>query len=259
MKINRIILVFLLLVCQITFGQTMHEKLLHGKITADSVSVNGIKVLNLRNEKTAVTSHEGEFYIFAKVNDVLVFSALNLESYRLEIGTSLIMSELLSIKMFPKVTKLREVIVNKNQFSVLSLGIVTKAPVNYSPAERKLQTAGDFKPIMLLGLLGGAMPLDPLINKINGRTKKLKKLVVLEKKEMNIKLISELYDDEYFTNRLGIATEYVNGFKYYIVENDSFLKVLESKNKEKVSFYLVSLAQDYKALLNEESRTDLNK
>jgi hypothetical protein len=35
---------------------------------------------------------------------------------------------------------------------------------------------------MLLGLLGGSMPLDPLINKINGRTKRLKKLVVLEAK-----------------------------------------------------------------------------
>jgi hypothetical protein len=28
---------------------------------------------------------------------------------------------------------------------------------------------------MLLGLIGGSMPLDPLINKINGRTKRLKK------------------------------------------------------------------------------------
>jgi hypothetical protein len=31
------------------------------------------------------------------------------------------------------------------------------------------------------------MPLDPLINKINGRTKRLKK--ILEKKELNIKYL----------------------------------------------------------------------
>ena len=258
MKISRVILV-LLVMCQITFGQTTHEKLVHGKITADSVSVNGIKVLNLVNQKTTFTSKDGEFFILAKASDVLVFSAVNLESNRLEIGYSEVMSELLSIKMFAKITKLSEVIVHKNQFSVLSLGIVNKAPVKYSPAERKLQTAGDFKPIMLLGLLAGSMELDPLINKINGRTKKLKKLVVLEKKERNVKLISELYDDEYFTNRLGIAAEYVNGFIYYVVENDNFLEVLEAKNKEKTSFYLVSLAQKYKALLNEESPIGFKK
>jgi hypothetical protein len=33
------------------------------------------------------------------------------------------------------------------------------------------------------------MPLDPLINKINGRTKRLKKEVILEKKELNIKYL----------------------------------------------------------------------
>ncbi|WAC01499.1 hypothetical protein N7U66_16040 [Lacinutrix neustonica] len=33
-------------------------------------------------------------------------------------------------------------------------------------SERQLQTAGDFKPIMLLGLLAGSMPFDPLLNAI---------------------------------------------------------------------------------------------
>lgn len=257
MKTNRIICAFLFLISQINFGQPIVEKVLRGEITADSVSVNGINVLNLRNEKSVLTNKEGLFFILAKANDVLVFTAVNLEPYRLEIGARELVSGLLSVKMFPKITALKEVIVNKNDISVLSLGIVTKEPIRYSAAERKLRTAGDFKPIMLLGLLGGSMPLDPLINKINGRAKRLKKLVVLEGKEMNIKLISEFYDDEYFINRLGIASEYIGGFKYYIVENESFLKVLETKDMEKISFHLVALAQGYKALLNDENHNDL--
>ena len=97
------------------------------------------------------------------------------------------------------------------------------------------------------------MPLDPLINKINGRTKRLKKLVILEKKENFIKLISELYSQEFFTVQLGIANDYVNGFKYFIVENENFLKVLESKNEERTSFFMVALAQEYKDILNNEN------
>ena len=68
-----------------------------------------------------------------------------------------------------------------------------------------------------------------------------------------------MHNDEYFTNRLGIAAEYVNGFKYYVAENDNFLEVLEAKNKEKTSFYLVSLTQKYKALLIEESPIGFKK
>lgn len=248
MKINNFFVLVLFITGNLSYGQAIGEKLICGKITVDSVSANGINVLNLINEKATVTDKDGTFFILAKINDVLIFTAVNLEPYRLKVETDEIESSLLSIKMLPTATKLREVIVIKNQISLLSLGITTKDPFKYSPAERKLKTAGDFKPIMLLGLLGGSMKLDPLINKINGRTKRLKKLVALEKKETNIKLISEMYQIEFFTLKLGIPVEYVNGFKYYIVENEFFLKVLESHNEEKITFFIIGLAQEYKKL-----------
>jgi hypothetical protein len=243
----------LLLLCQISFGQTLDEKLLQGKIRVDSVGANGINILNLTNGKTTQTNNSGEFFILAKANDILVFTAVNLKKYRKTISFSDFELGKLSIILEPKITELKEVIVNKNEINALSLGVVTKDPVKYSPAERRLRTAGDFKPIELLQLLGGSMPLDPLINKINGRTKRLKKLVVLEKKENFIKLISELYNQEYFTVQLGIASDYVNGFKYFIVENENFLKVLESKNEERTSFFMVALAQEYKDILSNEN------
>lgn len=243
----------LLLLCQISFGQTLDEKLLQGKISVDSVGVNGINILNLTNGKATQTNNSGEFFILAKANDILVFTAVNLKKYRKTISFSDFELGKLSIILEPKITELKEVIVNKNEINALSLGVVTRDPVKYSPAERRLRTAGDFKFIELLQLLGGSMPLDPLINKINGRTKRLKKLVVLEKKENFIKLISELYNQEYFTVQLGIASDYVNGFKYFIVENENFLKVLESKNEERTSFFMVALAQEYKDILSNEN------
>lgn len=253
MKIISILTGMLLLLCQISFGQTLDKKLLQGKIRVDSVGVNGINILNLTNGKTTQTNNSGEFFILAKANDILVLTAVNLKTYRKTISFTDFELGKLSMNLEPKITELKEVIVNKNEINALSLGVVTRDPVKYSPAERRLRTAGDFKPIELLQLLGGSMPLDPLINKINGRTKRLKKLVVLEKKENFIKLISELYNQEYFTVQLGIANDYVNGFKYFIVENENFLKVLESKNGERTSFFIVALAQEYKDILNNEN------
>lgn len=239
------------IMCQISFGQTFDEKLVKGKIRVDSIGLNGINILNLTNGKTTQTNNAGAFFILAKANDILVFSAIDLKTFKKTISFNDFELGMLSIYMESKTIELKEVIVNKNQINGLSLGIVTKDPVKYTPAERRLRTAGDFKPIQLLNLLGGSMPLDPLINKINGRTKRLKKLVVLEKKENYIKLISELYNQEYFTVQLGIASDYVNGFKYFIVENDNFLKVLESKNEERTSFFMVALAQEYKDILKQ--------
>ncbi|MDI5893595.1 hypothetical protein [Flavobacterium algoritolerans] len=65
-KINRILRVVLFLMCQISFGQTAAEKLLHGKIRVDSAYISGINILNLVNEKTAVTNSDGEFLLWLK-------------------------------------------------------------------------------------------------------------------------------------------------------------------------------------------------
>lgn len=243
----------LFLCCQISFAQTLHDKLLQGKIRVDSILVSGINILNLTNGKKTQTNNSGEFFILAKANEVLVFTAVNLKTYQKTISFNDFELGVLSVNLVPKTTELKEVIVKKSQFDALSLGIVTKNPMRYSPAERRLKTAGDFKPIQLLSILGGSMPLDPLLNKINGRTKRLKKLVALESKEKSIQLISEWYDTEYFTIKLGIADEYVRGFKYFIVENDLFLEVLATKNKQKTTFFMVALAGEYKAIIAKEN------
>ena len=243
-----------LFTCQISFGQTVADKLLHGKISVGSTSISGINVLNLVNQKTAVTNSDGDFIILAKAGDVLVFTAVNLEMYRKLIEEEDLMLEVLNVKMVLKVTALKEVIVNKDPINAVSQRVLANDPLKYTSAERRLRTAGDFKPTMLLNLIGGSMPLDPLINKINGRTKRLKKLVVLEKKEQCIKLIAALFDEEYFIIKLGIPFEYVSGFQYYIVENEMFLSVLESKNKPRISFFMTGLAQEYKVVLSSENK-----
>ena len=69
MKTNKLLLSVSLLTCQISFGQTVGEKVLHGKITVDSVYISGINVLNLVNQKTAVTNSDGDFIILAKAGE----------------------------------------------------------------------------------------------------------------------------------------------------------------------------------------------
>ncbi len=70
MKINSILSGILFLLCHISFGQILDEKLLQGKIRVDSVGVNGINILNLINGKITQTNSSGAFFILAKAGDI---------------------------------------------------------------------------------------------------------------------------------------------------------------------------------------------
>ena len=95
------ILIFFLL-CQMMFGQTAGEKILHCKISVSSGNVDGVTIVNLVNEKSAVSDHNGEFFILAKVDDLLVFSSVNLEYHRRIIEEEDLKVEIIIIKMVSK-------------------------------------------------------------------------------------------------------------------------------------------------------------
>jgi hypothetical protein len=155
--------------------------------------------------------------------------------------------------MTSKTTELKEVIVNKHpEINAVSLGISPKGIIHRTQMERMLYTAGDFKPIQLLGILGGSLPVDPILNAINGRTAMVKKSIEAERKERLLVLFGSLFDDTYFTKTLEIPADYVKGFQYYCIEDGKISEVLKSKNKTKIEFLIVPLATKYiKIIANE--------
>lgn len=252
---SKIILFILGLFGQITFGQTTGEKLVHGKIIVESGNVAGITVINLVNEKSSVSDNNGDFYILAKAEDLLIFSSVNLEYYRRSIEEEDLKSDILIIKLTAKTTELKEVVVNKHsEINAVDLGISPKGIKHRKQMERKLYTAGDFKPIHLVGLLGGSLNVDALLNSINGRTQMTKKLIELENKVNLLEKTDLFFEDEYYVNTLKIPTEYVKGFKYYIVEDEKFTTILKSKNKTQIEFAMVSLAERYNEIIASENK-----
>lgn len=239
------LLILFVLFYQMTFCQTSGEKLLHGKIIVESGNAGGVTIINLVNEKTAISDGNGDFFILAKADDLLVFSSVNLDYYRRIIELEDLESAILTIKMTAKITELKEVIVNKHpEINAVSLGISPKGIKKYTPAERKLATASS----MRLNPMG----FDPLINLISGRTAMLKKEIEVEKKERFLAYLSVLFDDNYFTNTLKIPVDYNKGFQYYCVEDKKFAEVLKSKNKTKIEFLIVPLAAKYIEIISKQ-------
>lgn len=231
----------LILISAISLAQTTGEKLLHFKIIAAGATVDGVNVLNIVNQQHTISDQNGEFYINAKFDDLLVITAVNLEIKRKLIEEEDLQSDLISIKMIPKNTELEEVKVNEYaNITSASVGIVPKNQKKYTPAERKLYTAQS-------GIL------DPVLNWMSGRTTMLKKEVIVEKKEMLLVKLDGQFEDQYYTHELKIPQEYIKGFHYYLIENDEFAKALLAKNKTLMKYLLPKLAMNYNNIINYEN------
>lgn len=216
------------------------EKTIHCKVTADSLSVEGINVVNLVNEKAAMTDKNGEFWILAKADDLLVLSAVNFEYKRKLIEEEDLKNDPIIIKLIPKVTEIKEVIVNEYaHINTEALGIVPKGQKRYTPAERRLYTSQ-------------AGPVDILVNLINGTTARRKKEVAIEKKERQLARIAVLYDEKYYLETLKIPKDYIPGFQYYLIEDPAFLAAVNAKNKTMTMFLATKLATSYLELIKAE-------
>jgi len=249
MRSNSTLPIFLLFIMQFVFSQD--EKLLHGKIIVKDAMPQGVHIINLMSEKDTVSDSNGAFSILASPDDLLVFSAPHLDYMRKIIETPDYNSAVLLIEMTSRINELEEVeVVNNSHLNAESLGI-TNGVKTYTPAERKLKTAGDFKPVHLLGILGGSLPVDPILNAINGRTKRLKEEIKIEKKEMYLSKLEDLYNEDFYTDKLKINPDYVDGFKYYIIDNDGFIAVLEKSNEIQIAFLMSQLSVEYNNLISD--------
>lgn len=239
-------LLFFLLFSAVAFSQ---EKMIQGKITSDGNPVEGIDIVNLVNEKSAKSNANGEFQILAKAEDLLVFSSQRFEYKRRIIEQNDLKSTSIAIQMTPRPGQLDEVVITKyRNINATDLGILSKPAKEFTPAERRLKAASSYD--LSVGTYN-SVSLDAIINSISGRTAMLKKELQVEKREIAREKLLLLYEEEYFTDKLKIPADFVNGFQYFAVENDKLRSALNAKNKVLSDFLLAEIAPQYLELLND--------
>ena len=249
-------IMLLLLTVSMVSAQNNAAKKIKGKVVSESIDLDGIYIINLKNEATTATEKEGYFTISASVGDTLMFSAFQIKGKRMVISESDFERELLLVQLEPMINRLDEVVVKQyKNINAVSLGIISANTKHYTPAERKLKTASG---IDLAGNTdgssGASVGIDPLFNWMSGRTAMLKKEVEVEKKESLLQRIENQFGLDYFIKKLKIPEEYVKGFWYYVVEDIHFATALNAKNKVMANFILAELATKYIDLLKTDSK-----
>lgn len=218
----------LLLTFLVSYVALSQEKIIKGRVVANGNNVEGINLVNLVNEKSAVTDSNGDFSILAKVDDLLVFSAVNMHYKRKIIEADDFQKDIIIIEMEPKINQLDEVEITKYvNITAYNLGIIKFKPKVYTVAERRM------------------------IARVGSRAER-KARVEGEKKLMLIERIGILYSDEYFIRVLKIDPDYVMAFKYYCSEQPDFMKIVNSRVKDKIKLAIIELARKYNELQNEE-------
>lgn len=232
----------LFLLCTSMFW-AQNTKVLNGKVMADSKALKDINVINLQSHKEAVTDKSGSFTISAKAGDTLSLTSIQLQPKKIVVEKEDFDYMPFLIKMQAQVTLLKEVVVEQSDIDAVSLGIVPYKVRIYTPAERKYYTATTGS---------GLVSVDAIINAISGKTKELKKNIVIEGiQKVQSKLLA-MFDESYFINELKIPSDYVNGFVVYAAENDKITNAVSTKNKTLVKFLLGELAVDYNKMIKNE-------
>lgn len=220
------------------------EGILKGRVVSGRIGVPEAFVINKREGAETKTNPDGTFTIKATPGDVLVVynTKIMVREFMLNADSFKNMPYVISVNY--KVTEIEEVVITKyGNINSVSLGIVPEDQKRYTVAERRLFEAG-------VGC-GTPFSLHGLINQITGRIKMLKRAYETEKQEVVLESIREMYDEQDIQEEFSIPKEQINGFMYYLVENEEMKTALQAKNKTYADFLMLGLSKEYLKLQQE--------
>ncbi len=241
MKNNFTFFILLLFWTPILVGQSLADRTIQGKISVESNFVDGVNIKNETTRQATTSRIEGYFRIPANEGDIIVFSAVNLETLTKVVTKADLSNKELKIEMTLKSIVLKNITINSHtDISAEKLGIPA-ATKHFTPAERKLQTA-----------TRGS--LDGILNAFSGRTEMLKKEILIEQKERLLDKIEYLFEEKFYVEKLDIPKDYIKGFQYFCIEDQGFINSIKSKNKTMSEFLIIKLAERYNQIISNENK-----
>ncbi|MGB7785290.1 MAG: hypothetical protein WBL27_04235 [Salinimicrobium sp.] len=232
----RYILLFLLLS---TINLAAQERTpVSGTVTTEEFPLENVLIKNISSEKFTVSDVSGRFLLKMAANDTIVLSHVGMQDLIKFISQEDLQQQPLLLKMLQEPEELREVEINGHpEINAVALGIIPKEIKTLTMNERRLKTAGDFKAKSLLGLLFGSFPLDPVINAINGRTKRLKRNIGIEKQQRNIAFL-EMNAMNYMKDEMQLTDAQAQQLIDYIITDERLQDVLDLENEARLQFFL---------------------
>ncbi|MCH4824072.1 carboxypeptidase-like regulatory domain-containing protein [Gramella lutea] len=232
---------------------SQETKLLLGQILTDSVPAENVHVVNLNLMKGTTSNQSGAFTIEVKMADTLFFSSVQFENKEVVVDELNFQSGNIIVKLSAARNELPEISLSDLR---LSGHLDTDLPrINYfkrekfgipypekrlSQTERRLYTANAniTSRWQYIGVLLGGVPIDVIMNDINGRTKYLKNLAKREKLQVDVQRGIDLLGKSFFITTLNLPESEIENFVFYCTMYPEFFEYIESsKILELIEFY----------------------
>ncbi len=217
-------------------------------------------VMNTTAGSATISDEDGWFALEASLGDTLLFSAVQYQRKRLVLSASVLESRFVYVNLEEFVNELDEVVVRPYNLSgdlvrdmqQMKTGPVVTASTLGLPnadvkpmiqSERLLKEAsmGPFH----LGMIT-ALPFNPLINMITGRTKMLKKRVARDRKYLLTQEVRHYYPDSIFVQRMGIPADRIDDFMYYCEVDERFDSIVSSEDQIAILNLLLLKSKAYR-------------
>lgn len=217
------------------------DKILQGKVVSPSKDVTGVTIQNISSQRASITDFDGNFSIRVQVGDTLIFSAVQLKRKVVPVSQALMDSPFVQIPMEEFVNELREVTVQpfglsgdiskdlsglqlEKDVSAEALGLPNADQKIPTQSERKLYEA-DHGKFLYLGL-GFAVNINKILNRLTGRTKRLKRNVAVDRKYAQTRAVQETVEDSIFLRELNIPQTRLDDFMYFCEVDEEFQQLV---------------------------------
>lgn len=250
---------FILLFCAF-WGANAQEftTKLEGQIYSTDADVAATHVSNISKNKGTIADAAGFFTISVQLNDTLVFSAVQYKRKEVVVNLEVLKSKFLRVALEASLTELDEVVVTPYNLSgdlnrdvgTIEVGnIVTASTLGLPNAnvrvitqnERRLYEADNgkfitlgnykldstFNPMVMINL-------NKILNRVTGRTQKIKKFVAIDKEIAFLQKVKQLYPDSVYVQDLKIPYENINDFMNFCEVDSTFVKTVEADDALKI-------------------------
>ena len=237
----KIRILFLLLLFQFGYGQD--RQLIQGKVIYRNINVVAANVINNTSQSTTITDDLGEFQIYAKEGDEIIFSSVQYIIRTVLITDEIIKNKRLTIQINERIRELDEVVItpdNTEKFLDLKEEefkgfdyVADKSTKIENPLTetRQLKYGVDFVNIFKL-----------LKTIVDSKSEEEKQNMIASE------VIPYLFEDDFFTESLLLASSQINDFLNYIDTRPNAVNVLLEKNQFLLIDFLLNESVRYKEI-----------
>ena len=224
--------------------------------------MTGVVVRNINSQKATITSENGGFSIQVRENDTLLFLAVQFKNKIVPLTPEVFKTNFITVPLDEFVNELDEVVVSpynlsgdidkdlqnlklEKDVSAEALGLPNADVRIATQSERKLYDA-DHGKFFYYYVVGAAININKILNRISGRTKMLKKRVEIDKKYAQTQRVEDAFVDSLFVDSLKIPGEKFSDFMYFCEVDENFDAIVQTDDQLKIWEFLINKSEVYR-------------